>query len=284
VSCGSGCARSETTLSMKQSRVLTTALLVVSTLLTGVNGSAQQTSGVGALGLTVSPAKLDLAAPIGTNYNVPITISNGSAAATHIQASMVDFTVLQNGNYEFLHIGTRPNSLMRWASINPREFDMPGGTNQQVRLSLTLPKDPALSGEYAGIVFFQTRPVRRAGAVAFSARIATKIYFTIAGTEKIDGAVAKMSVASGSNGEKYRVLFKNTGNVHEYIRGEIQVQKDGATVDRIEIPPNDLVERGGERLIEVTGKSLPSGKYQVVAMVDYGGKAMTGGEVAFNKQ
>lgn len=250
----------------------------------GVEGSAQQTQSAGALGLTVSPAKLDLSAPIGTTYNLPITIANGSSGATHIQASMVDFTVAENGDYKFDAVGSRHNSLMRWASINPREFDMPPGTTQQVRLSLDMPKDPALSGEYAGIVFFQTRPMRRAGAVAFSARIATKIYLTIAGTEKIEGAVTKMSVAGDPNGEQYRVLFKNTGNVHEYIRGEVQVQKDGATVDRIEIPQNDLVERGGERMIQVSGHSLPPGQYQAVAMVDYGGKSMTGGEVAFDKQ
>jgi len=49
----------------------------------------------------------------------------------------------------------------------------------------------------------------------------------------------------------------------------------------LSLPGNELVERGGERLIQVWCKSLPPRKYQVIAMVDYGGKTMTGGEVAF---
>ncbi len=243
------------------------------------SGAPAQTAGV--LGISVSPAKLDLSAPTGTSYNIPVTVSNQSGAATHIQASMVDFTVDRSGGYKIAAVGSRLNSLMRWAFINPREFDLPAGTSQQVQLSLHLPDDKTLSGEYSGIVFFQTRAVRRAGAVAFSARIATKIYLTIAGTEKIDGAIAKMNVVSEPSDENYRVVFKNTGNMHVYLNGQLEVQKDGATVDRISLPNNELVERGGERLIEVSGKPLPPGKYQVIAMVDYGGKSMTGGEVAF---
>ena len=264
---------------MKHSRIISIAIaLLVSTLLTGA-GAPAQTAGV--LGISVSPAKLDLAAPVGANYNVPVTVSNQSGSATHIQASMVDFTVDQSGGYKVSAAGTRVNSLMRWAAINPREFDLPGGTSQQVQLSLHLPGDKTLSGEYSGIVFFQTRPVRRAGAVAFSARIATKIYVTIAGTEKLDGAISKMNVVSEGRDEVYHVIFKNTGNMHVYLNGQLEVQKDGATVDRISLPGNELVERGGERLIQVSGKALPPGKYQVIAMVDYGGKSMTGGEVAF---
>lgn len=266
---------------MKQSRTIRIAIaLLVSTLLTGA-GAPAQTETAGVLGISVSPAKLDLSTPVGTNYNVPVTVSSQSGSATHIQATMVDFTVDPSGGYKVSVPGTRLNSLMRWAAINPREFDLPGGTSQQVQLSLHVPDDKSLSGEYAGIVFFQTRPVRRAGAVAFSARIATKIYLTIAGTERIDGAISKMNVVSEPRDEVYRVIFKNTGNMHVYLNGQLEVQKDGATVDRISLPGNELVERGGERLIEVSGKSLPAGKYQAIAMVDYGGKSMTGGEVAF---
>lgn len=268
---------------MKHTRTLALALLVAATLLAGMGRTSAQQS-AGAFGLSVSPAKLDIAAPAGTVYNLPVTVSNGTASATHILASMVDFTVLANGDYEFQRVGSRPYSLMRWASINPRQFDLPGGTSQQVKLTLSIPKNKKLSGEYAGIVFFQTTPLRRQHAVAFSARIATKIYLTIAGTQHIDGAVAKMSVHSNSFDEVYDVLFKNTGNAHVYLNGTLQIQQNGATVERIPIPANELVERGGERLIQVSGKSLPPGKYQAVALVDYGGKTMTGGEIAFVKR
>lgn len=264
---------------MKHSRTLAAAVLLACALLTDAGAPAQTQSG--ALGITVSPAKLELSAPPGTNYNVPVTISNASGAETHIQASMNDFSYDRSGNLDIMPVGKRPNSLLRWASINPREFDLPAGTSQQVQLSLRIPSGSDLSGEYAGMLFFQTRPVRRARAVAFSVRIGSKIYLTIPGTERIDGAVAKMSATSDGSGEQYRVLFKNTGNVHVYVNGQLEVQHDGATVDRIALESTSSVERGGERVLTASGKPLPAGKYQAIAMLDYGGKSMTGGEVAF---
>jgi P pilus assembly chaperone PapD len=247
------------------------------------SGAAQTASGLSGLGLNVSPAKLELAMPPGTmSYPVSIYVQNSSVDATHIQASMVDFGVTPSGSYDFQRPGSTPYSLLRWAAINPREFDLPAGTTQQVRLSLSMPnaKEPP-NGEYSGIVFFQTRPTRRAHAVSFSVRIATKIYVTIPGTVKIAGAIAKMTATGSSTGETYRVLFKNTGNAHTYLNGSLEVRKGGQTIERISLPNNQLVERGENRLIEVSGRSLAPGKYQAIALVDYGGSTMTGGEMEF---
>jgi hypothetical protein len=237
------------------------------------------------LSLNVSPAKMELSMAPGTTYNIPVTVQNPTNAPTHIQAILVDFMLTQNGDYRFGQTGSDRYSLMRWASINPREFDLPAGSTQQVRLTLSVPKSSELSGEYAGIAFFQTRPVRRAGAVALSARIGSKFYLTIPGTVKLDGAIAKMSVGRGPFGEVYRVLYKNLGNAHQYLNGQIQIRKGGNVVQSIPMEHDMLVERGGTRLIEVNGNaSLPAGKYEIIAVIDYGGKTQTGGEIVYDKK
>jgi hypothetical protein len=250
------------------------ALVVTTLVLLPVAGSST------GFGIEVSPAKLDITIPPGTTYNVPVTIHNTTVDSIHIQASLVDFGVAENGQYQFEKPGSRKYSLMRFGSINPREFDLPGGTTQQVRLTISIPPDTRLNGEYAGIAFFQTRPVRRAGTnFAFSARVASKVYATIGSDESPQGAVVKMDSARGSQGQVYRVLFQNTGKVHEYLNGQVIVQRGDETVDRIAMPDSMLVERGGQRLIEITGKALPSGTYQAIATIDYGGKTETGGAI-----
>lgn len=262
---------------MKQMRVfLTAAALLVMVLALASPAPAD-------LGLDVSPAKFELAMKPGGSYNVPITVHNGGIDATHIQVTLVDFGVARNGDYQIERVGSKTNSLMRFASINPREFDLPGGTAQQVRLSLALP-DSNLSGEYAGIAFFQTRATRHGGAVALSARVGSKFYLTIPGTVKIDGAITKMTAGNAPSGQVYRVLYKNLGNAHEYLNGEVQVRKNGTTLQRIPMQKEMLVERGGERLIEVNGEDLTPGKYDIVAMIDYGGKTETGGEIVYTKK
>lgn len=236
-----------------------------------------------AMGLEVTPGKLEISVPTGATYNIPISVRNASFEASHVQASLVDFSVGTDGSYQFQKVGARPNSLLKWAAIRPREFDLPPGNIQQVQLTVQLPASPGLSGEYAGIVFFQTRPQRRkGGAVAFSVRIASKIYETIPGTVRLEGAIAKMSAGAASKGETYHVLYKNTGNTHVYIHGQLTVQKGGSVVDQISLATGELVERGGDRLLVVTGKRLDPGSYQAIATIDYGGKTETGGEIAFD--
>lgn len=233
------------------------------------------------MGVNVSPAKLEFSMAAGNSYTIPLTVQNTSASPTHIQATLSDFTIAPSGSLKFEPVGASRYDLMRWVSINPREFDLPGQTTEQVRFTVSLPHK-ALSGEYAGIVFFTTRPTRAQHGVAFSVRIASKIYLTIPGTVKLDGAITKMYTAQNGGGRAYSVLFRNTGNIHLYANGQIDVQKpDGQVVDQIPLTKNQLVERGGEVLFRVSGKSLPAGKYQAIATVDYGGKTMTGGEIAF---
>jgi hypothetical protein len=232
-------------------------------------------------GLEVTPGKLEIAVPAGATYNIPVTVRNSSFDPVHIQASMVDFGVGSDGSYQFSKVGTRPYSLLRWASIRPREFDLKPGEAQQVQLTISMPQ-ANLSGEYGGIVFFQTRPGRRSGrAIAFSVRVASKIYETVPGTVALDGAITKMSVASSAAGESYHVAFKNTGNAHVYVHGQLVIQQGSATVAQIQLANGELVERDGVRILSVSGKRLPHGSYQAVATIDYGGKTETGGEIAF---
>ena len=230
-------------------------------------------------GVTVTPAKYEASMTAGTVYNVPITVANTSGQSVHILTALVDFGLNDNGDYMFEKTGARPYSLMKWASLRPREFDIPVDTSQQVQLTLQLPNEPGLSGEYAGIAFFQTRPERGRGGFAFSARVASKFYIAIQGTVKIDGAITKMSSVKTSAGQLYRVVFKNTGNAHTYLRGQVTIQKGTSVIQTIAMPDDMLVERGGDRVITVRGKSLDAGAYQAIATIDYGGKTETGGEI-----
>jgi hypothetical protein len=234
-------------------------------------------------GIEVTPGKLEISVPAGATYNIPISVRNSSFDSTHVQATMVDYGVGLSGDYSFERIGSKPYSLMKWAAIKPREFDVPAGSSQQVQLTVSVPQGASLSGEYAGIVFFQTRPPRRSGReIAFSVRVAAKIYETIPGTVKLDGAISKMTATSNTKGETYRVLFKNTGNTHVYLHGQLTIQRGNGVVDTIQLANGELVERESDRLLNVSGKKLEPGSYQAIATVDYGGKTETGGEIAFD--
>ncbi len=231
------------------------------------------------LGLDVSPAKYEVQLPAGLTQTVPLTIRNTGADVVHVQVTIVDFNVGTNGQYAFFRPGTNKYSAATWMSVNPREFDLQPNTLSQVRLSLTVPAQA--SGEHSAIVFFQTRPTRHQGGVSFSERIAAKIYELVPNTLRLAGEVDDVSSKSVSGGQRYLVGFKNTGNAHVYLNGRIEVKQGSKLVERLEMPKQMLVERGGARVIDVVGEKLPPGSYTAVALIDYGGPNLTGGEKTF---
>lgn len=232
------------------------------------------------LSLDVAPAKLELQVTPSTNQTVPITVRNSGDAPMHIQASLWDFGVGTGGKYIFAKPGANRYSLATWAQINPREFDVAPNSFQLVRMTLNVPA--GIKGEYSGIVFFQTRPLRhQGGGIAFSERVASKIYAFTSSSVNMDGAIDDIAAKQTAIGEQFLVGFKNTGNAHLYLNGRIEIRKGNETVARIPFQQQLLVERGGRRLIEAYSDKLPPGSYTALALVDFGGPSLAGGQTMF---
>ncbi|MDE2482850.1 MAG: hypothetical protein KGN02_11715 [bacterium] len=233
------------------------------------------------LSLDVAPAKLELQISPSTTQTFPITVRNSGTAPLHIQVSLSDFTLTPSGEYQFGKAGSHPYSLAHWLGVNPREFDVPPNTVQQVRVTLNVPQHVA--GEYSGIIFFTTRPERHeTHGITFAERVAAKVYAYTPASLRIDGAVDGIAVKETSIGERFLVGFKNRGNAHVYVNGRIEVRKGDQTVARVPFPPQLLVERGERRVLEayVTDK-LPPGTYTALALVDFGGPNLAGGQTTF---
>jgi hypothetical protein len=232
------------------------------------------------LSLDVAPAKYEVQVSPGTLQTFPITVRNTGDTSLHVQASLSDFAVAPGGGYIFSKPGHNRYSLAKWASINPREFDVAPNSFQQVRFTLSVPQ--GISGEYSGIVFFQTRPQRHAGSgLAFSERIASKVYAYTANSLHVDGAIDSMTEKPIGGGEKFSVGFKNTGNAHLYLNGRIDIHRGSQVVATVPLPQEELVERGGRRLFVLDAAKLSPGSYSATALIDYGGPSLAGGQMTF---
>ena len=105
-------------------QTLTAALIGAVLALVPAGSSAE-------LGLDVSPAKLEIVFVPGSSYNLPVTVHNNGQAPVHVLTSMSDFTLNEAGDYQFVKPGTVGYSLMKFATVNPREFDLPANQSQQ---------------------------------------------------------------------------------------------------------------------------------------------------------
>ena len=231
------------------------------------------------LSLDVSPAKYELQVAPGKLTTIPIVVRNTGDAAVHIVATLSDFTVGRDGNYQFLPSGKAHYSMGNWVDVNPREFDLGPQTFMQVRFTVTVPS--GVSGEYSTLVFFTTRPSRKPGGLAIAERVASKLYEIVPDTVRFAGEIDDMSTKTDQSGEHYLVGFHNTGNAHVYLSGRVEIKQNGQIVERIVMPKDQLVERNGKRLIEMTGKKLSPGSYNAVALIDYGGPNLIAGQTTF---
>ncbi|HET9029648.1 MAG TPA: hypothetical protein VFN49_05680 [Candidatus Aquilonibacter sp.] len=233
------------------------------------------------LSLDVAPAKLELQISPNTTQTFPITVRNSGTAPLHIQVSLSDFGLTPGGDYVFKKPGSEKFSLSKWLGVNPREFDIPPNTVQQVRVTLNVPG--GVNGEYSGIIFFTTRPERhQTRGITFAERVASKIYGYTPASLKIDGAVDGIAVKRTPIGEQFLVGFKNRGNAHLYLNGKIEVRKGDRLIASVPFAPQQLVGRGERRVIEAyVVEKLPPGSYTALALVDFGGPNLAGGQTTF---
>jgi len=229
------------------------------------------------LSLDVTPAQYEFQATAGTQTTFPIMVRNVGAGTVHVVATLIDMDT-SAGGARFLPPGSKKFSSSRWSLINPREFDIPANGVQQVRYTVSMPA--TAHGEYTAFVFFTTRPPRKPGGFGIAESVASKLY-AVAGDAVPGGAVDSVSTLPATSGRDYSVKFLNTGSMHEYVGGVVNVTKDGAPVDHVMLPGKRLVPRGEAATITAEGKKLPAGTYSAVAIVDYGGTARVAGKTTF---
>jgi len=230
------------------------------------------------LSLDIRPARYEFAADAGTMKTFPITVRNVGTARTHVVVSLADLDTSEAGQVRFLSPGAAKFSSGRWSEVNPREFDIAPDTFVQVRYTVSVPS--GAQGEYATLVLFTTRPSRKPGGFGLTESIASRLY-VVAGDAQPSGAVGSIATEPNVTGRRYAINFKNTGSMHEYVTGHVDVTHDGTAVDHVDLPPSTFVGRGASRTVMAQGKVLPAGTYQAVAVLDYGGPTRVAGKTTF---
>ena len=76
----------------------------------------------------------------------------------HIKVYLEDwqYTPAGDGSKQFAPPGTLPRSAAPWITFFPREIDIPARGQILVEYSIRVPQDPALSGGYYAVLFFES--------------------------------------------------------------------------------------------------------------------------------
>jgi len=242
-------------------------------------------SPVGAVSLTVSPVRVEHNVPAGGSITDAISILNDDTSPAHIRVRIEDWSLTPDGAIVFAKPGSLPHSAAPWIRVSPREFSLGPGQSQQVRYSLTVPKDAAPGGYRAAIIFSTFAPPApgEGRRVALEGRIATILYQTV-GRPLPSGEIIGLSFRQGPEGRpEFTVSFQNTGKVHIRTRGEILI-RDKAGKERAKLALPDLpILPQSRRDFQVEGEErLPPGEYTAELVMDIGRKELLAGERRFS--
>ena len=114
--------------------------------------------------------------------------------------------------------GSLTTSCSDWISINPREFTLPPGEQEIVRVSFDVP--PETEGSFWSVIFIEGKPPEReewTPLIQLTGRIGVSTYVEIAGTVMRQATIKDMKVEDNS----VIVEFYNEGN--HWVRPEIKL-------------------------------------------------------------
>ncbi|MCS6903139.1 MAG: dockerin type I domain-containing protein [Candidatus Bipolaricaulota bacterium] len=235
--------------------------------------------------LLISNIEFDLALPRGASETLAFQLINNEADPLEIQISLADWDRDLHGENRFYPPGTLPRSAAGWLSVSPVRFDLARNEQREVKFSLRVPRD--IEGTYWAAILVEASPKQTqpqpGTTVVVRRRFAVKVFQTPPGTGKREGRITMLDVR-GLNPPNVWVEFENRGTVHvQRVTGRVEIRDEkGSTVDKIEFDSFPTLP-GAKRQLKVTsgrkkGDLLPPGRYAVVAILDYGGESLAGGQ------
>lgn len=170
---------------------------------------------------------------------------------------------------------TVERSCTSWIVVSEGSIQLLPGEKREVALTITTPD--AMNGSYWSSLFVEAQPeiIEQGGTRILSIpRTAIKIFVTAPGTEVLAARIASVSVLSAAP-LAVTSTFDNLGNIELVVSGRLEIiDRTGTVVRQIAIPEFKVLP-GGMRVLSVAESSevagLPSGIYQAVVRLEYGG-------------
>lgn len=236
----------------------------------------------------ISPGEIELLPAPGGTATGTLIVMNRSPRRVRFSVKVEDMYIRPSGELHLVAGGQLEWSVAKFSRVMPAEFDLDAGTHMPVRVTVTLPPD-ARGGRYGAIVVSPTPVLQTSGPSGTISiivpKLAARLLVPVRGTEVVRGAIVNMLAAPrpGGKGAEIKVAFRNSGNVHLRVSGEVAILDErGQQLGKLVIPES-LVLPASLREFKLSweAKGLGPGTYTVRAVLDYGADVLVAGEVGF---
>jgi hypothetical protein len=202
---------------------------------------------------------------------------------TRFKARVEDWWRSEDGARSFYgEPGTLRHSCAPWVSLNPVESSAKPGETMIVRITVSVPAEMASGGYWCALTVDEVpNPLAQQSGVGvkFVASVSTGIFVNVG---SIDRAARILDLQVGS--DNALIKLRNEGNAPVGIDGRLEFYAAGASAPTATavVPRGTLLTEpslDGTLVVKLPPPSqLPSGRYRVRAILDYGAAHYIGAE------
>ena len=256
-------------------------LLAAALLITAAPAVAQPRPGL-SFQATLESIKFDAQPGQVVTRQFKLTLDQGQPE-TRFRARVEDWWRSEDGTQSFYgEPGTLRHSCARWVSLNPVESSVGAGGTLVIRISVAVPVEMANGGYWCALTvdeILDPREVQTGVGVRFVASVSTGIFINVGEVER-SARILDLQVGP----HQAFVKLRNEGNAPVGIDGRLEFYAAGATAPTATavVPRGTLLTEpsvDGTLICRLPPESdLPSGRYRVRAILDYGAPHYIGAE------
>lgn len=240
--------------------------------------------------LEFRPEKYDHSVPGGGFRTFAVSMINREESPVAVDVSLAELTYTRDGQMWIPE--EEPDtgrSCTPWLTVDPPQFTLGANRRQNVRVTLAVPDTAA--GGYYGCVVLNARSTADTSEAGLPSPLYVPVYVTVPPDIEHGGEIVDINFDQTERDVTIKTKFRNTGNIHEILRGRanIQVWVVPEKVEGVEIMDTARFENflgialetdstyvlpGGERVISSqTMTGLLAGRYRAEVTIHYGGEA-----------
>jgi P pilus assembly chaperone PapD len=201
-------------------------------------------------------------------------VSNTGDAPVQATISAQDWDRAENGDNRFYALNTLPTSCGKRLKVFPMVLQLAAHATQTVRVSMDSAQ-AAPNGCHTVLFVEQPPPPKnqRASALLYTLRYGVKVYAEPA-NGAASGEVKDMQIVRDS----VVLQYANGGAVQSQTHGTVEIRRpDNSVAAKVDVPEFPVLG-GASRRLAVALPKLASGKYVVLALLDFGGAEIAAGQ------
>ncbi len=243
----------------------------------------------------VSTLEINVQVAPGKSLSGSFAVINNSEKPAKVRVSLGDYDRNLNGGIRILPAGTLPRSLANFITFSPAEFTLAAGKGKSQKVSFTVVLPEGEAGPHWSLLLVQEvqpkegQTKAKEGEQTTQGLIGIRFGIQIRQTDPTMASPAaritdvEVTLPEGGQPLKVIVDFENTGSTFLRTKGELRfINAKSEVVATVAILPFRMLP-GHQRRLEIPlAQALPAGDYIALAIFDFGGDFLLGGEARFS--